>query len=301
MMPHVNIKYTDQMEVPLGKAILYYIRLDLLVWVLLGVVLRRAYLIVLRRVEPWPLWDSLAFGGVSCFVAYLCLRLCTPYYLAPVDLIAVLYLGRFVVLSWANRRLWNRAATLVLVSAVVFQSVSLPAFRLFERENVIHAKTELATAIRARSKSVPNHVQRLFFPFSGVYPITEFASYLVYRGVPVEGEEDNAGSAAPDRVVIESKTFTEDKLCVYYRKFVCHAGSGPQPGDLVIELPDDLESRGQINSYETVGELLLSYQPRPHIPQWIYPLLDHLRVASVRFRFRPLPDRWLCASMTRWK
>ncbi len=300
MTPHVNMQYADQMRVPLGEVLLYYLRLDLLAWLFVALALGRAYLILRRRVAPWPLWDSLALGGVACFAAYLYLRLCTPYYLAPVDLIAVIYVGRFVALCWANMRLWNQAAALVLACAVILQGASLSAFRLFERKNVIHAKVELASAIAARSQSDESHVQRLFFPSADVYSITEFASYLIYRGVGVEGES-TAATAVPRRVSIVSETFTTDKPCVYYRNFICRAGSGPSPGDLVIELPDDIQSRPEINSYEKGGDLLLAYEPRPRIPQWMYPWLNYLRVASVRFRFRQLPDRWLYASVTRWK
>jgi hypothetical protein len=301
MLPHPNIQYADQNRVPWDEALLYYLRLDLLGLLFVVIALRRAYLIWRRRLAPLPLWDGLAFGGVACYAAYLYLRLCRPYYLAPVDFIAVLYVGRFVVLSWNQMRLWSRIATLALVFAVLLQSVSLSAFHVYERENIIHAKAELANAIAVQSQSDTSHAQRLFFPFSNVYPVTEFASYLIYRGIRVEGEETTVNSVAPNGVVLVSKAFTKDGPCVDYRNFVCHAGSSPDRGDLVIELPDDLESLPEINPYRAGGELLFAYEPRPRIPQWSLPLLNRLRVISVRFRFRELPDRWLRASMTRWK
>jgi hypothetical protein len=231
------------------------------------------------------------------FLAYLYLRLCFPYYLAPVDLIAVLYVGRLAILSWEEMHLWSRAGTVVLLGVVLVQGVSLSAFRVFERKNVTHAKAELATAIASQSDA--NRVQRLFFLSRSKYIITEFASYLVYRGLRVEGEGSTAGS---DNVVIVSKDLAKDELCLDYRNFVCHAGNtGPAPGDLVIELPDDIESQSEINSYRKGGELLFSYEPRPRVQQWMYPMLNCLRVVSFRFRFRELPDRWLHASITRWE
>jgi hypothetical protein len=92
------------------------------------------------------LWDVLAFGGVAHFLAYLYMRMFTTYYLARVDLIAVFYVGRFVLLSWKNTQSWSKLAALTLAFAVVFQDVSLSTFSAFERENDIHAKVEIASA-----------------------------------------------------------------------------------------------------------------------------------------------------------
>jgi hypothetical protein len=301
MIHHPNMQYADRYGVSWDKALLFYLRLDPLGILFCGLALQRAYLIFHRRLEPSLLWDGLAFGGVACYSAYLYLRLCMPYYLAPVDFIAVLYVGRFVILSWQKMPLWSKGVTFVLVFALLLQSVSLSAFRVYERENVIHAKAELAGAIAARSLNDTSHIQRLFFPFAGVYPVTEFASYLVYRGIQVEGEETKEKSVAPNGVVIVSSAFTKDGPCVDYRNFVCHAASGPASGDLVIELPDDFESFSEITPYRRGGEMLFFHEPHPRIPQWMNPLLRQLRVVSSGFRFREIPDRWLQTSMTRWK
>jgi hypothetical protein len=300
MFPHPTMQYADKMRVPLAQVISFYLKLDPLAWLFVAVVMRRAYLILRGRVAPSPLWDGLAFGGVVCLSAYLSLGLATVYYLAPVDFMAVLYVGRLAILSRERMRLWSRAAALVLAFAVLFQGVSLSAFRLFERKNYIHAKTEIANLIVARCRSRVGIGQRLFFPFTDTYPLTEFASYLSYRGVPLEG--DMAGSAWPNGVALVSKAVAKEGPCVPYRSFVCHAGTKPKPGDLVIELPDDAESLAEMSPYRNGGELLFSYEPYPHIPQWLYPSFSRLRVAAIRSsERRELPDRWLHASVTMWK
>jgi len=304
MFPHENMQYVDQFRSPLAEGFFYFLRLDPLVWLFVAVALARAYQILRRRVAPLPLWDGLAFGGVVCFAAYVYLRLCKPWFLAPVDFIAVLYVGRFAILSWGKMRLWSKAATLVLAVVVLLQGISLSALSVFERKNVIHAKAELADVIAALPQSGASHVQRLFFPFSTVYSVTEFASYLTYRGISVEGYGTTAESAAPNGVVIVSRAVTKDGPCLgckNYKTFICHAGSDPDPGDLVIELPDDPEPPVEINPYRKGGEPLFSYEPRPHISQWMYPLLSRLRVVLHQCQFRELHDGWLNASMTRWK
>jgi hypothetical protein len=301
MTPHVNMRFADEQKVPLVDVFLYYFRLDPLVWLFVAIVLTRVYLILRGKVVPSPFWDGVALGGVGCFSAYLYLHMCRAWYLTPVDFIAVLYVGRLTVVSLEKMQLSVKAAILVMVFFVSLYDTSLSAFRVFERENLICAKAELADAVAAQCWDSVRHVQRLFFPFSSLYLITEFASYLVYRGIPVEGYGTVSEVGAMNGFLIISKAFAGDGPCVDYRKFTCHAGSEPEQGDLVIELPDDLESQAEINLYRKGGELLYFYEPRPHIPQWIYPFFSRLRIVSYRCRFRELPDRWLQSSLTRWK
>jgi hypothetical protein len=183
----------------------------------------------------------------------------------------------------------------------LLQNVSLSAFHVYERENILQAKVELADVVVAKSRSDSGHVLRLFFPFSNPYPLTEFASYLIYRGIRVEGEGAVASSKVSSTAVIISPAIGKDGLCVDYRGFVCHADSSPDSGDLVIELPDDIESTAQIKPYRMGGEQLIAYNPRPDIPQWMDPMLSYLRIVSYRWRFTNVSDRWLHASITEWR
>ena len=83
----------------LGEILLTYIRLDFLHCLFMFVVLGRIYLILRHRAAASPLWDGLAFGGVAYVLAYYYLGIFNAWYLAPADFIAVLYVGRFAVLS----------------------------------------------------------------------------------------------------------------------------------------------------------------------------------------------------------
>ena len=109
MLPRPNLRYADLMGIPLAQAVRFYLELDPLVFLFLGVMLARFYFILRGRVESSPLWDGLAFGGALCFAAYLVLGLATAYYMAPVDLIAVLYVGRLAILSSEKMR-WGTKA-----------------------------------------------------------------------------------------------------------------------------------------------------------------------------------------------
>lgn len=299
MLPHLHVQqYAHDYSLPAAEVVPAYIKLDLLAWLFVALVLGRVYLILRHRVLPLPLWDGLAFGGVACFTAYLYLGMFSAYYLAPVDIIAVLYVGRFAILSWGQRGLGSKVAIMVLLGAVLFQDVALSAFRVFERKNVIHGKAEMARVVKAQYQSGAGSAQRVFFPFASPYSVMEFASYLSYRGVPVEGVP--VQSAGLNSVVLVSRAVAKDGPCVEYEPLVCHAGSSPDPGDMVIVLPDDDASLAETTPYRSGGELLFSYEPCPRIPQWLYPLVGRLHVASNAFAQKKLPDRWLRASVTAW-
>ena len=79
----------------------------------MAVVIGRFYLILRRRVTPSLLWDGLALGGAACFLGYIGLRLFGSYYLAPVDLIAILYIGRFAAFGMEQAALAEQTGGIV--------------------------------------------------------------------------------------------------------------------------------------------------------------------------------------------
>jgi hypothetical protein len=298
MFPHPNLQYADDLRQPFAELLLGYIKADLLALLLVGAVLSRTYLILRYKVTPSLLWDGLAFGGIACFIGYLGLGISAAYYLAPVDLIAVLYVGRFAILSVRMMNSWNKLAALAIFVAVVLQDVSLSAFRVFEQKSVIHAKGEIAQVVQAQYQNVTANIRRLFFPFASPYMIMEFASYLDYRGVPVQGIIDEAGE--PGGLIVVTRKMTKNGPCVGYRTLICHAATTPDSGDLVIVLPDDNASLAEVAPYREKADVLFSHEP--HVPKWLYPFIRVLRVASPGPLIqKDLSDGWLYGSVTTWK
>ena len=295
MFPYPNVQYAENLRLPLIELFLGYVKVDLLALLFVGTALARTYLILRYRATPSLLWDGLAFGGIACFAGYLGLGISAAYYLAPVDLIALLYLGRLAILSVGKMHSWSKRITVALLLAVVIQDISLSAFRVFEQKNVIHAKGEIAKVVQARYQSAAGNVRRLFFPFASRYMIMEFASYLDYRGLPMEGMMDQGGG--PNRVIVATRAMTTDSPCMGYRSLVCYAATTPDAGDLVIVLPDDNPSLADVTSYEAQGQLLFSYEPG--VPQWLYPFIRILRIVSPgALTQKELRDGWLYASVT---
>ncbi len=295
MFPNYSVDYADEFRLSLKQAVASYVKLDLLVWVLAAVVLGRTVQIVRGKVAPVLLWDGLGLAGVACLTGYLILRMNSGYFLAPADIIAVLYLGRLTILSLKDMGRGLRLCATVLVILVVLQDLSLSAFRMYERKNVIHAKAEMGRVIKARYERDPQSVKRLFFPFAEAFPVLEFVSYLNYIGVPVE--EDPAGPAGSSSIVIVGKVFHTVGPCGY-RTFVCHPGESPEAGDLIVVLPDDSTQIVARDSYrQSAAEELISYHPRPPISRWLKPYVKCLHVVSPIFSQSQLPDSWLDASV----
>jgi hypothetical protein len=297
---NINTSYAAEARLPRADTVLGYTRVDLLPWLLLAVLLVRINLILCRRVAPLLLWDGLAFGGVIYFFAYLYLSMFGIYYLAPVDLIAVLYVGRFALLSWKDMRLWGKIAAALLGFVLLVQGVSTSALAVFERKNVIQAKRGIASVIKTQYQRGSKGDFRLFFPFAGGYELMEFGAYLNYRELPVEGAVDRG--FGPSSVVLNRGRAGKDGPCVKWTSITCHFVGGPIPGDLVIVLPDDEASSAEATAYRERGELLFSYEHRPSIPYWLHWLFDNLHTgAQSRYRYNALPDRWMDGSVTVWK
>ena len=302
---HNNMNYAVERQQSLVEIVLAYLRLDLLAWLLVAVALGRVYLILRHRATPILLWDGLALGGVACFLAYVVgLRIFGAIYLAPVDLIAVLYVGRSAMLSWKRMRTGTKLATSVLAFTVLLQDVWFSAFAVFEQKNVIHAKAEIASVVKTRLGNSAGDSLNLFMPFASPYVIMQFASYLNYRGVHVERAAAAAGPRS--NVVLATPALAKDGRCwAAGPDFRCRAVSGPAPGDLVIVLPDDEASLAEASVYREQGELLFFYEPRPPMPHWLQSLaadlVGHLTIAAFRYTHKALSDRWMDASVTVWK
>jgi len=296
MFRRTNLQYIQQSRLSELEVLVHYFGKDLLVWLFAAIVAVRTYLIWRRRIVPSLFWDGLAYGALAYFAGFLLLGMVGAYYLAPVDVIAVLCLGRLAFLSWGKLHPGSKVAASLLVCAILFQSVSLSAYRIFERKNLIRAKVEIANLIQARHKHGDGTAIRLFFPFASRYLTMEFGAYLSYRGIPVEGAGDEP--AGTNRVLLVSRAMTNDGLLQDYRGIMGHADDSPDPEDLVIILPDDAASFAEIAPYRDGGDLLLTYEPRPRLPQWFDSLSRRL-FFSYPDSF-PVPDHWLNASVTLW-
>jgi len=299
MVPHPNMGYADQSRLSYVDTLAAYLRLDPLAFLLVAFVAWRFFRIFARRQQPWLLWDSLALGGVAYFFAYLRLSMYASYYLAPVDLIACLYIGRILILSYANIRRPLQLAVALAVSLLLIQQLAFSAFCVFERKNTVRAKAEMARAILSHYRRDPSAPAVVYFPFANTTLVMQFGAYLQHIGVPVDAPP--APGARNPSVVLASAAVSTSGPCVAYEEIQCQPGVGPKAGDLVVILPDDEASTAEVAPFRDDRVVLASYSPRPALPAWIHPYLGFLRSASPHAVTQTFPDRWLDASVTQWK
>jgi hypothetical protein len=274
MPPHTSAEYLVSRRESLVQVGRFYIQMDVLAWVFAPVVAVRMYRIFRGRAAPLLLWDGLACGGVVYFGAYLGLRMKGYNYLAPTDLIAVLYLGHLLFSSWGEMRLGVRIAAATLVAVVVCQNLDVSVFYVLHRKYVIHQNVAIMRVILERYERDPRLVRRLYFPLTGAYMLTEFVAYLSYRGVPVE--EVGGGSIGGGSVEIFGRKIATDGRCVSYESFVCHAGGVVGAGSLVVVLPDDPALPAERKLYMGSGERLLFYDPGANVPKLLIRVLNRL-------------------------
>jgi hypothetical protein len=273
VLPYSSALYLVSNRVSLGNTLRFYINGDPLVWVFAAVVVTRLYRILRRKAVPEPLWDGLACGVFVYFLAYLEMRLTSYYYLAPVDLIAVLYLGRLVLLSWGEMRLGFRVAAATVLALLAYQNLDLSSYLTLKRKYLIQQKAATASKISARFKQHPEQARRLYFPFTTAYMLAEFAAYLNYQGVPVEvaGEQSNAGA----RVKIFGGKIVGDGRCVVYRDFICHPGAAADNWSMVVVLPDDSVLAKEVAFYTQSSDKFWSYDHKTHVPELLMRWLSY--------------------------
>lgn len=271
-LPYTGAQYLADRRLSLIETVRYYVQTDLLAWIFAIVFTVRSLGIMRRDIVPDLLWDGLACGGVAYFASYVSLRMVSSYYLAPVDLIAVAYVGRLISSSWRGWPFRVRALAAVLSVCVVLQSLELSAFRVLERKYFIQQKSAMARVILEAYRREPGSVLKVSFPLTGPYMLSEFASYLSYRGGPVEEEVgDKLLPGAGVRIL--GARIAKDGRCVSWRTFVCHPESADASG-MVIALPDDVVlSPEDAALHQRILDRLHLSDPRTIPPRWLIAVL----------------------------
>ena len=118
MFPRFGAHYASNRKMPVLEVLGTYLALDVLIWILILVWTARCYFILRGKVTASTLWDGVALGGICYFAGYIILGMESAYYLAPVDVIAILYVGRFAFLSIPKLGVAGRGAALALLLLV---------------------------------------------------------------------------------------------------------------------------------------------------------------------------------------
>ncbi|MCU1503266.1 MAG: hypothetical protein JWM12_2620, partial [Ilumatobacteraceae bacterium] len=230
-----------------------YLRIDpLLVGLLICLVFRVVRWRRERRIDS--LWDPLAGGALVYFLALVASGLAVDRYMGPFDVIAAMYVIREVALRVSSETAQARGRTprvvITALAAITIMSaatIATGAFRAVEHRSVVAGTEELANFVSSYA-TTHGGTARLFFPDTLDFRIMNFAAYLAY----------SQPDTAEDIKLTAPLDFPSGR-CVDYRLFRCETLMSPQPGDLVVHMPDDTArasagaSRVRVFGYSWLG------------------------------------------------
>jgi hypothetical protein len=289
MLPHGNSSYITEHQQAMSSVLLAYLQTDWLPLVLITVVVVRFGRFIFCGVPLDPIWDSLGVGALAYLFAIIGLRLVSGYYMAPADLIALLYLAS-MSLAWLSRPTRTRVSVVAIIFAcVLLQDAAYSSFRIVERKSVITTKTKLADFLNGYLETAGDRPVELFFPFASGYHLMELSSYLKYKGFQLVGQSNSIRETRP-RLLIEGRENFANNRCVDYRDYVCMHVDTPGAGTLIVVLPDDIASLDDVEKIGKDSTLLLSLKP-PGIctKKWF----RSLHAISPEFSVGQLPEHWL--------
>lgn len=292
MVPHHQFSYIAEHQQTLAETLWVYLKIDWLPFLMLAVFLARLASWLREGFVLDPVWDPLAAGALAYGGALIVLKLVSGYYMAPVDVTALLYLA-FISLRWASvpgraDRGWVTGVTAALV---FLQAFAYSSFRVIERKNMITTKSQLVEFLRGYQQQAPAGRIELFFPYATGYHLMGLASYLNYEGFHLAGEADDPADNSP-KLAIESPRNLTDERCVPYRNYSCFHVKRPSPGALIVVLPDDEVSALELETLEKQSSRVLSINGSVMAPGTSLELRP-LHAISAEFSSRELPDHWL--------
>jgi hypothetical protein len=289
MLPHRNLSYVVEHREALSSVLLTYMQTDWMPAILLAVFLFRIQRWVFSGDELDPLWESLAVGALAYFFAVIALGLVSGYYLAPVDLIALLYVAR-VSLAWLSKPTRARFAVVAIAFVcILLHNAAYSSFRIVERKTVIRNMSEFSEFLKRYLPTSNNSSVELFFPHANGYRLMELSAYLKYKGFRLVGQTVTVPDPGPHLVVEGRESFTNYR-CVDYRDYACIHVESAAAGALVIVLPDDQVSMNDVENIGKDREPLLSLKaPGIFTRKWF----RSLHAISPEFSTSQLPEHWL--------
>jgi hypothetical protein len=261
IVPHVSESYAATGERPGSSiaALQTYVGSNLLVTAL---ALAFAWRIVtLAREKQWPdiLWEPLAAGGLVFALAYAVLGITREYYLAPVDVVAVLYLAR---LGYDTlRRPLAIVAALLFLALALQRSIADAAFFVLSRKEHVQGRVSLELALREHARAQNRSTVTLFLPQTGGFNALEFAAFLRLKGWRPEHEPARE-SPAPAFIMKSAHRYPDD-ICYPSQVYRCSFAPSPQTGDLVVLFPGRLVTEQEIAELRAGAKEVFHYQPQP--------------------------------------
>jgi hypothetical protein len=289
LLPHRNFSYIAQHRESLSSVFLTYLQTDWLALIFLAAVIVRFGWVLYSGGQLDPMWDSLGVGALAYFFGVTALRVNSGYYLAPVNLFALLYLAS-MLLVWLSKPTKARVFVVAIVFICVFlHDVAYSSFRMIERKNLITTKSEFANFLKGHLPTADNSIVELYFPYANGFHLMGLSDYLRYKGFQLVGQTGTKTDAGP-RLLIEGRERFTNNRCVDYRDYACMHEDTPGANALIVVLPDDLVSMNDVKNIGNDSTPLLSLKaPEISTKKWF----RSFHAISPEFSVGQLPEHWL--------
>lgn len=248
---------------PVLARYLYY---DLFLTIFLVTLICRFIYLIFAKQLPDFFWDSLAFGAFLYFLSYIKLEIFSTYYMAPVDLIAILYLSQFVYLLVKKKKPFLLSMVFLIFFVVFGRNLSYSFFEIVQRKNLISSKVRFSEFLKNYGENESFRHVNLFFPYSHrfltrfpSYTVSELTVFLKFKGL--RNSQDNIGQSTSQIAFTVKRPV---KSAEYFYAAVA------QPGDLIVVLPDDDVSSEELIKLKQETTLLFHYNHK------LFPLAKRL-------------------------
>jgi hypothetical protein len=257
-----RFSYVNGLKLDMNTTILGYVETDWLLPVFVFAVVWRVCRVLGHRGQFDPVWDPLAWGALTYVASLIALRLFRDYYMAPVDLIAFLYLA-YLLAPWIHQKpRWRTVVAIVALVCIMIHNAAYSALKIINRKTVIQLNHELADFLKVYRPRATATATELWFPYADGYRLMELSSYLHYRGLPLSGTKENsAGAGTP--FLFEGVEKFPDELCVAYKRYRCVPVVRVPEDGLVVILPDDKVPAKDLAELRQSSTELFSREPWP--------------------------------------
>ncbi len=282
-LPYMNFEYARSRSTDIFSILVSYFQSNLLLDIFIVTLISRLIYFIYFRQLPNSFWDSLAFGAFLYFLSYIKLQIFNSYYMAPVDFIAILYLGQLIYPWFKEKKVTYSSITTLVIFLIVGQNAAYSFYNIAERKNFINGKIQLTQFIIEYTQKGSERHKILFFPYSNGYALMEFSALLEYKGLKLAKHDPPKSTDKLIFTVKSPEQFPVEDRCIdYEHSLKCFQAKYPQSGDLIIVLPNDRVSTKELIQLKQESTLLFHYQPRPPFVKKILSL----------FFFNSRPDTW---------
>jgi hypothetical protein len=289
--PMGKASYVARYHMPVVTAILAYMHIDLIPFLLFTTVVVRFGRSLLNKNILDPLWDSVAVGACAVGAGTMAAGLFSGYYMAPVDFVALLYLTHLSAQWLMLPGTYRKVAMAIAYSCIVVQGFAYSSFSIFERKNLIMLNSHFAEYLQGYLQTTNERTIELYFPYTDGYRIMELSAFLRHKGFHVARLNDTVAASGPLLIAKGPQPF-EGNRCIGYKDYICIHSQKAGSGALILVLPDDDVSGGQVRELAGNSQLLFH---ESGLPRLVGPgsRLRAMHCISPWFRESRLPDHWL--------